>query len=906
MKRPSPNANEYQQSAKRIHSSQPLQFIESPEIETCSDSEASENDTRNERIEKNRRNECAESLLALTSSIPTQTNSSIASYESKDFDDTNNTTNEESNKCDLELINKCSEKIYPILRKSETVKPNQTLLNADFIKELNEQWNAADNADSASSESFKPTKLNNDSVELYTNPFKICVVQQFLNSNLNGRAMVREMCEMEWQRKQMDLYEFHQTTDLANLTLVSKPLLKRFYNIMSNDVLPWMKQITGLPLTRISASCSMYNYGDYLLVHDDLLTDRQIAFVYYLTPWIEDWTDKMGGALELFGCDKETGQPKYPIVGRIPPRNNQFVFFRVCDKSFHQVGEHCDLVYPRLTINGWFHGPNDSNKENVIDASAECSSKISENNLLYTAPVSEEIILSEWINGDYLKKSAKKDIHQHFEEKSEASLQLFLISDFYDLLVTEFKENTELNWVLEGPANQRKYETLRFSANSTGPPKDLHTLFQSKAVFNLLFHYTELDLDGPKMEAPTCSIQICRFTQGCYTLLDDSSTFNENALDVILFFNARNDVGKITYLCPSECINEYDTTTADTDAQMHSVDNDTLSSIQSLNLSSSKLANMRNEHSNSNTRQEQSVCNESDTTTEIYFDIASDDDSVKEAHGTSVNVSSSTNSKHENPKLNISSQKSNTANDSTDKSIASYDDSIKASLQETHGTSSSIASPKSTNNENINPESNIALEKSNASFASDNAFETSTDKHTTSHEDSVKASPQESHETSSNIPSSKSTNNKNENSELNIVSSTDENITSQNDSTKDSSKEPDAVRNAMNIKGISLSCRKGKNVNEVKDTLVVISDDESDEDEYVDSDAEISSENDYDDSNECDELAQEDALLTIHPKNNSLNLVYRTYGQTKFVKYISKNSLAPDEYVYILFATYKE
>lgn len=55
-----------------------------------------------------------------------------------------------------------------------------------------------------------------------------------------------------------------------------------------------------------------------------------------------------------------------------------------------------------------------------------------------------------------------------------------------------------------------------------------------------------------------------------------------------------------------------------------------------------------------------------------------------------------------------------------------------------------------------------------------------------------------------------------------------------------------------------------------------------------------------------DELAQEDALLTIHPKNNSLNLIYRLSGQTKFVKYISKNSLKPDEYVYVLFASYKE
>lgn len=66
------------------------------------------------------------------------------------------------------------------------------------------------------------------------------------------------------------------------------------------------------------------------------------------------------------------------------------------------------------------------------------------------------------------------------------------------------------------------------------------------------------------------------------------------------------------------------------------------------------------------------------------------------------------------------------------------------------------------------------------------------------------------------------------------------------------------------------------------------------------------SDNDSDDDLDNEELAHEDALLTIHPKNNSLNLVYRLSGQAKFVKYISKNSLKPDEYIYILFASYKE
>lgn len=42
---------------------------------------------------------------------------------------------------------------------------------------------------------------------------------------------------------------------------------------------------TGLRLESVSASCSLYGPGDHLLVHDDLLADRRVAFILYLAPW---------------------------------------------------------------------------------------------------------------------------------------------------------------------------------------------------------------------------------------------------------------------------------------------------------------------------------------------------------------------------------------------------------------------------------------------------------------------------------------------------------------------------------------------------------------------------------------------------------------------------------------------
>lgn len=625
---------------------------------------------------------------------------------------------------------------------SSLARVNAEITDDDFVQRFRRSWREAD-------EVKKKTLMEDDLVTLISDPFKICVLQSFIEDGPFIRRLLGEMCGMEWQRKQMDLYEFHQTTDFANLTTEPKPALKAFYDILRNVMLPWMRDVSGLDLSYVSASCSMYNYGDFLLVHDDLLTDRQIAFVYYVSPWpeAERWTEEMGGALELFECDSTTGQPKYPIVKRIPPRNNQFTFFRVCDKSFHQVGEVTNLVYPRLTINGWFHGrpaepkseaddsiaSNTSNSESNSAASAleAANNTLPQTYLQYHSPISEELDLSEWINSSYLEDDLKICIQRHIEQTSEASLELFLIPDFYDLLVSEFRDNSDLEWQLEGPADQRKYETLRLTSHSTGPPKDLHTLFSSQAMFNLLQQYTELDLDGSSAMRPQCSVQICRFTQGCYTLLGDSSTFSENALDIVLFFNTKNAVGTVTYLSPQ---------------------------------------------------------------------LTEDD-----------------------------------AGNSTDADVSNAIDTSESAMAKPSGSSKtpSSAAPKK--------EANSGKEK------------------------------------------------------------------------KTRSSKSKAVSGDDTDSSLSLECQNDVLLARLKQAVKRrrhdSSSDDEDGDNEPDNEPEENEESDFDmesDVEAVDILQREQVLLTIHPKNNALNLVYRSAGQTKFVKYVSKNCIEADEFVYILFATYKE
>lgn len=284
----------------------------------------------------------------------------------------------------------------------------------------------------------------------------------------------------------------------------------------------------------------MYNSSDYLLVHDDLMTDRQIAFVFYLSPWKETWTTEMGGALELF--ENKEREPLFPIVERIPPQNNQFVFFRVHENSFHQVGEVTSMEYPRLTINGWFHGPVEKN----------IAPKIPTLDIFYSAP--NKIWsnkLENLINPIYLKKEFKEDIQKQIEDNSEASLEEFLDEDFYDQILTQIQSISSDKWTIKGPANLRNYETI--SPEAVLPCiKEFCDLLGSETFFRLLHEYTELDLWGTNATAPKCSIEIQRWTQGCYTVLGDSSAYQDSTLDLIFYINAYPQVGVVTYLSPEE------------------------------------------------------------------------------------------------------------------------------------------------------------------------------------------------------------------------------------------------------------------------------------------------------------------------------------------------------------------
>lgn len=407
---------------------------------------------------------------------------------------------------------------------------NANYLSKEFLETFGSHWN-------------EHKASSGDAYELHNSPFQLATLKDFLtDKDPLLQMLVHEMTKISFDRRQMDLYEFYQTSDLVNVKTL--PALQMFYNYLKETVMPWMEKLTGIKLSHISASCSMYNAGDYLLVHDDLMTDRRIAFVYYISPWkgSEQWTSEMGGALELF--ENKDEEPFFPVVKKIPPINNQFLFFKVCPDSFHQVGEVTSYDYPRLTINGWFHGP----------AKEQFMPQVPEIDLKYSAPhqkVDDETLFTH-INPMYLHSSYKEEIHKQIEENSEASLEEFFDEDFYDQILTQVQQIPSDEWVVEGPANVRNYEVLKETDKRPQMVTRFLDIFQSTSFFKLLHEYTELDLWGTDASQPTCSVELQRWTRGCYTVLGDPSQYADSTLDLIFYINAYPQVGVVTYLSPEE------------------------------------------------------------------------------------------------------------------------------------------------------------------------------------------------------------------------------------------------------------------------------------------------------------------------------------------------------------------
>ncbi|CAG9763902.1 unnamed protein product [Ceutorhynchus assimilis] len=362
-------------------------------------------------------------------------------------------------------------------------------------------------------------QLKSDNFELIIQPFKVCVINNFIE-NFWIEKFVTSLYDLDFNLRHLDLYEFFQSRDLKHY---NSDTMVTFYKFLIDDVKQWVSAIIDTDLTDVSVTCSLYTNTDYLLVHDDQKDDRKIAFILYLTD------ENEGGALQLIGTDSR-GHPNQSVKN-LWPRANQFVFFPVTNRSYHRVSEIVGLNKYRLSINGWFHTKSPEKFEAPLYKPQGLFADT------YSSPKTIDIDLKSWINIDYLSPKSIQLIQNHVEENSEISLKNFLKLEPFQAIIAQLGN---IDWAKRGPINRLNYDVA--ASKLPHPIERLLDLFQSNQMFALLHQYTQLDLVKVKTE-------LQRWTPDNYELLNDYD-WSKNELDLTVYFgcqNPRNVIGARTH-----------------------------------------------------------------------------------------------------------------------------------------------------------------------------------------------------------------------------------------------------------------------------------------------------------------------------------------------------------------------
>jgi len=381
---------------------------------------------------------------------------------------------------------------------------SEHIYSAKFQEEFKKYWHSQ-------------TDFKNVNLEIISKPFRICRISNFLK---NERFIENLKCELEnhdHKRKVTDLYQFEKTDDLFGASDYCSQMLHKSFQ---KDLASWMERNTNIKLNKtISMSSARYYETDYLLCHDDNMGDRRIAYILYLS---KGWTEEDGGALELFDTD-EHGSPN-KVVRSLIPEYNSLIFFEVVENSYHQVAEVITDDKCRWSINGWFHGP--------LRECYQAKSPRFESIRNFIEPNTTELELSSWISKRYLLSSIIDQIHENVMKEPYTFLESFLKESVYEQIANDLTSQ-DINWRMVGPADIRHYE---IADEQTLPKllKDFYNLFKSISFFELLWKYTGLDLvPDEKTMRPKMTIELQRWSAGCYTLLYDKSLVKDSSDDAV-------------------------------------------------------------------------------------------------------------------------------------------------------------------------------------------------------------------------------------------------------------------------------------------------------------------------------------------------------------------------------------
>ncbi|KAG5334761.1 OGFD1 hydroxylase, partial [Acromyrmex charruanus] len=375
---------------------------------------------------------------------------------------------------------------------------SEHIYDTKFQEEFKKCWH--------SQSDFKSANL-----EIISKPFKVCKISNFLRDKKILENLKSELERHDYIRKVLDLYQFEKTEDLHHFTDKYIQMLNRSFR---KDLISWMSRNMDIELNgKVLMSSARYHNTDRLLCHDDNMIDRKIAYILYLT---DDWSEKDGGALDLFDTDEE-GSPR-KVVKSLIPEYNSLVFFEVVENSYHQVAEVLAHDKCRWSINGWFHGPL---KKDFHKLPRHEPAKT------FLEPSSTKVNLHSWVSNNYLEPNVMDQIQEDVEISSYTFLKSFLKESVYQQIANDLTSQ-DISWRMTGPPDIRHYEI----ADEQTLPKllrDFCDLFKSISFFQLLKKYTGLDLVPEKTKRPKMTLELQRWSSGCYTLLYDKSLLKDTS-----------------------------------------------------------------------------------------------------------------------------------------------------------------------------------------------------------------------------------------------------------------------------------------------------------------------------------------------------------------------------------------
>lgn len=331
------------------------------------------------------------------------------------------------------------------------------------------------------------------------------------------------------------------------------------------------------------------------MCHDDVIGNRKVSFILYLTD--PDWCENDGGSLELYESiarsENKPANQDCIAAGRIPkpfpsknivPDFNSLAYFVVSPgNSFHSVQEvFCDQ--PRLSIQGWYHTKDPPSRvEDSTLSRLKSSAKgedtegpffpmksdsveVEKNNLssstCSTLSEPDRSFLSSYINSTYLTDEAINEIRGRFEEESSVQLRHFVKLDTatkVKALCTTLDDQDKLGrgrpslnynvgvgkkWKAVGPAHKQRFlEYIGEAGDDFGSTSDVGMLLKSiqKFVFQSPQFGRFLKLITSLSIPTSYRGRVRRFRPGLdYTVAHCGILTTESVLDATLCFVAGN------------------------------------------------------------------------------------------------------------------------------------------------------------------------------------------------------------------------------------------------------------------------------------------------------------------------------------------------------------------------------